>query len=372
MNNIERQYKELLEHIIRFGVKKKGRNGETLSVFGQQIRHNMSEKFPLLTTKKMYWKGIVTELLWFLRGETNIRILVDNDCHIWDGDAFKNYYDKSHEFKGKWPDTQKEFIDRIKTDIEFAKKWGDLGPTYGKQWRSWDVPKILTIEKGKIENGIGTEWGSWERNPIDQIANLIHTLKTNPDDRRMIVSSWNVGELDEMVLPPCHLMFQFYTRELSLDERKKIFEDRGYVCDVWPFSGDWNGEYDGFGIPRRAISIIWIQRSVDTFLGLPFNIASYALLLEIIGKLVNMVPEEVIGNLGDTHLYVEHIDAAQEQLTRKPFELPQLSFDGEWLKMINENWYGHDFNRFINQTKITDFVIENYQCHPTIKAELKN
>jgi thymidylate synthase len=158
----------------------------------------MSEGFPLLTTKKLHFKSIVFELLWFLRGDTNIKYLVDNNCHIWDGDAYKNYVKHWCE-KNKSPEqlapSQNDFINLIKTDDEFAKKWGELGPIYGKQWRNWDVPKILTIEKGKIENGIGTEWGSWERNPIDQIANLINDLKTNPDSRRLMVNAWNVADL---------------------------------------------------------------------------------------------------------------------------------------------------------------------------------
>jgi thymidylate synthase len=201
--NIEHQYLKLLKDILDNGVEKQDRTGTgTLSVFGRQIRHDMSLGFPLLTTKKMYWKGIVTELLWFLRGDTNIKYLVDNDCHIWDGDCYQAYVKKhKHAIRTEGDRSeiaiqlletqliysQEEFINKIKTDTEFAKKWGELGPIYGKQWRSWDVPKILTIERGKIENSIGTEWGSWERNPIDQIANLINDLKTNPDSRRLMV-----------------------------------------------------------------------------------------------------------------------------------------------------------------------------------------
>jgi len=241
----------------------------------------MSDGFPLLTTKKMAWKQIVTELLWFLRGDTNIKYLLDNDCHIWDGDCYKNYtkyplatiHDHHTNILYQNRDkgwcllngrsmvsphptrhlTQEEFINKIKTDDEFANKWGNLGPVYGKQWRSWDVPKILTIDKGKIENGIGTEWGTWERNPIDQIANLITELKTNPDSRRLMVNAWNVGELDQMVLPPCHYGFQVYTRELSHKERCDLFGhndsiDRDYSYSKW---------LDDNGYPKRAISLMW-------------------------------------------------------------------------------------------------------------------
>jgi thymidylate synthase len=351
MNNIDRQYKELLEHILNFGVEKKDRTKTgTKSIFGRQIRHRMSEGFPLLTTKKMHFKSIVTELLWFLRGDTNIKYLVDNGCNIWNGDAYKRYYYHKDTFG---PLTMEQFIDKIrlvrfKTDDEFVQKWGDLGPIYGKQWRDW----------GGYKDGGSTFSMSNDVEGIDQIQNLINDLKTNPDSRRLMVNAWNVGELDQMVLPPCHYGFQVYTRELSLDERKKIFEDRGYVCDVWPFNGDWDGEYDGFGIPRRAISLMWNQRSVDTFLGLPFNIASYALLLEIIAKKVNMVPEELIGNLGDTHLYLNHIEQAKEQINRTSFELPTLNIYGE----VDD----------IAHYEIADFEIKNYQSHPAIKAPLSN
>jgi thymidylate synthase len=368
--NIEHQYLKLLKDILDNGVEKQDRTGTgTLSVFGRQIRHDMSLGFPLLTTKKMYWKGIVTELLWFLRGDTNIKYLVDNDCRIWDGDAYKNYKSKTeimmgHGFHGTLL-SKEEFINRIKTDDEFAKNWGELGPIYGKQWRSWDVPKILTIERGKIENSIGTEWGSWERNPIDQIANLINDLKTNPDSRRLMVNAWNVAEIDQMTLPPCHYGFQVYTRELSLEERVRLL---GYKEQIVPKTIERNGKdkhiknCDENNIPTRAISLMWNQRSVDTFLGLPFNIASYGLLLEIIAKAVNMVPDELIGNLGDTHLYLNHIEQAKEQIGREPYPLPKLGKIPDYL-CKKDNWECY---------KPSDFTFENYQSHPTIKAPLSN
>jgi len=369
MNNIDRQYKELLEHIIHFGVDKKDRTGTgTKSLFGWQIRHRMEEGFPLLTTKKMAWKSIVTELLWFLRGDTNIKYLVDNGCHIWDGDAWTNYKRKTLDkfmedttIAGYAITNKEDFINKIKTDDEFAKQWGELGPIYGKQWRSWDVPKILTIEKGRIENGIGTEWGSWERNPIDQIVNLISELKTNPDSRRLMVNAWNVGELDQMVLPPCHYGFQIYTRELSTEERRKLANyESEFVSPMTVESWDRNN------IPTRAISLMWNQRSVDTLLGLPFNIASYGLLLNIIAKIVNMVPEDLIGNLGDVHLYSNHIEQAKEQLTRSNYELPKLVTN-----KTDAFWKGFDVSLF-NHLEVNDFTIENYQSHPAIKAPLSN
>ncbi len=329
MNNIDKQYQNLLRDILDKGIQKEDRTGTgTISVFGRQIRHKMSEGFPLLTTKKMAWKTMVTELLWFLRGDTNIKFLLDYDCHIWDGDAYKNYLEHTqHEASY----TKEQFINLIKTDKDWANVWGDLGPIYGKQWRGWD----------------------WDLNPtpIDQIQNLINDLKTNPDSRRMMVSAWNVGALESMVLPPCHYGFQVYTRPTTRDE--KIVNP---------------GKY-------RAISLMWNQRSVDTFLGLPFNIASYGLLLEIIAKEVNMIPDELIGNLGDTHLYSNHIEQAKEQINRTPYDLPKV-------EITERNWYLHQlakersgpktFSEKILSYRPDCFELIGYESHPKIKAPLSN
>ena len=322
MNNIERQYQQLLGDILENGIDKKDRTGTgTLSVFGRQIRHDMRDGFPLLTTKKMAWKTMVTELLWFLRGDTNIKYLVDNACHIWDGDAYKNYCNQIPKYSKQFTMSKEEYIEKIKTDDEFAKKWGDLGPIYGKQWRKWSADKI---------------------HKNDQITNLINELKSNPDSRRLMVSAWNVGELDQMVLPPCHYGFQVYTREE-------------------------NGQ--------RYISLMWNQRSVDTFLGLPFNIASYGLLLEIIAKEVNMVPDELIGNLGDVHLYKNHIEQAKEQMYRRPYDLPKV-------QITERNWYQHElvkerlgektFSEKILSYRPDCFELIGYQSHEKIKAPLSN
>ena len=352
MNNLDVQYQSLLQDILNNGIQKGDRTGTgTLSVFGRQIRHKMSEGFPLLTTKKMAWKTLVTELLWFLRGDTNIKYLVDNGCHIWDGDAYK-YYQNNWEKKLPriGPCTQEEFINQIKTDIEFAKKWGELGPIYGKQWRNWEKytkGDYVTDEQGYIHYS----------ESIDQIANLINELKTNPDSRRLMVSAWNVGELDQMVLPPCHYGFQVYTRELDKDERCDIAEQYGYNSRKLAKPSD--KQLDDANIPTRAISLMWNQRSVDTFLGLPFNIASYALLLEIIAKEVNMIPDELIGNLGDVHLYSNHIEQAWEQISRTPYELPKLRILDAQVEDIAHY-------------EIDDFEIHNYQYHPAIKAPLSN
>ena len=382
MNNLDKQYITLLQDILDNGVTKQDRTGTgTLSVFGRQIRHKMSDGFPLLTTKKMPFKTIVTELLWFLRGDTNIKYLVDNNCHIWDGDAYKNYekWWKSYSPGGApIPLSREMFIDRIKTDDEFAEKWGELGPIYGKQWRSWKKSDSFIVEDDVWKNNEG--WCSLkEFNKdelyIDQIANLINDLKTNPDSRRLMVSAWNVGEIDSMVLPPCHYGFQVYTRELSAKERTGL----GSNGSTRLYDSIKEGNYktidadtemhkvcDEAGVPKRAISLMWNQRSVDTFLGLPFNIASYGLLLEIIAKQVNMVPDELIGNLGDTHLYSNHIEQAKEQIGKEPFELPKLKFNPIFLANLEHKGLDEAINGQVN------FELENYQSHPTIKAPLSN
>jgi thymidylate synthase len=402
MNRLDKQYQALLQDILDNGVEKKDRTGTgTISVFGRQIRHKMPEGFPLLTTKKMPWKSIVTELLWFLRGDTNIKYLVDNGCNIWNGDAYKNYekwwdnMSKTTPFEVPKKFTEEELVQAIKLDEFHAKQFGELGPIYGKQWRTWEDPSPLF---DGLEN-------------IDQIQNLINDLKTNPDSRRLMVNAWNVGELDQMVLPPCHYGFQVYTRELSFDERKDFLYEKFNKMTIPPVFSHTTVDDDlkNNNIPTRAVSLMWNQRSVDTFLGLPFNIASYGLLLEIIAREVNMVPDELIGNLGDVHLYSNHIEQAEEQIgrdltdeeryniwfnnnyetgmeryfnpndlpdfdndyytstpkrTREPYLLPALQImdydSGLTIVGSMENW-GSD-----------DFVIKNYQSHTAIKAPLSN
>jgi thymidylate synthase len=352
MNKLDKQYQQLLQDIIDYGVEKKDRTGTgTKSIFGYTIRHNMSEGFPLLTTKKMAWKTMVTELLWFLRGDTNIKYLVDNNCHIWDGDAYKRYADSHNTFIDGFvhvtpmAHSKESFIEAIKTDDEFAKKWGELGPVYGKQWRSWNTKQFESLNDGNF---------GYRHNdvPVDQIQNLISDLKTNPDSRRLMVNAWNVGELDQMVLPPCHYGFQVYTRELSESER---FHWYGNKIGSHMHHDHIVQEMNQENVPTRAISLMWNQRSVDTFLGLPFNIASYGLLLTILAKEVNMVPDQLIGNLGDTHLYLNHIEQAKEQIGREPYPLPTVHVrDGIFCSSVN------------------DIILENYQSHPAIKAPLSN
>ena len=352
MNSIDKRYQELLQDILDNGVKKSDRTGTgTISVFGRQIRHKMSEGFPLLTTKKMAWKTMVIELLWFLRGDTNIKFLVDNDCHIWDGDAYKAYTNKimNHQ-KGVQPNSKEAFILKIKYEDGYAKENGDLGPIYGKQWRNW---KGDTWIEGSTD---GTDGSYLQSEYIDQIQNLISELKTNPDSRRLMVSAWNVGELDQMTLPPCHYGFQVYTRELSVEERLDLASKKYKVFDPFDFHRGDHKEIDElYPVPKRTISLMWNQRSVDTFLGLPFNIASYGLLLEMLADEMDMVADELIGNLGDVHLYSNHIEQAKEQISREPMELPNVHVrDGIYCSSIN------------------DAILENYQSHPSIKAPLSN
>jgi len=330
MNNLDNQYQSLLQDILDNGVKKSDRTGTgTLSVFGKQIVHNMNEGFPLLTTKKMAIKTMMTELKWFLKGDTNIKYLLENGCHIWTGDAIKNYERKLGEIDaGPHITKQEYFEDLILTNDKFAKEWGELGPIYGKQWRDW--------------------------NGIDQIKSIIETLKTNPDSRRIMLSAWNVSELDQVVLPPCHYGFQLYTRLLDLDERINVYNSNNPILGK---SSDYYHEHmDDLGVPRRVISLSWNQRSVDTFLGLPFNIASYGMLLSLIAEEVGMLPGALIGNLGDTHLYLNHLEQAKEQISREPFEyLPKL-------KLNNVELLDGEF----------DYEILHYHSHPTIKAPLSN
>jgi len=250
---------------------------------------------------------------------------------------------------------QDQFIYKIKTDSDFAKKWGELGPIYGKQWRQW---------QGWMDYGTeGMKASLW----FDQIQRLIHMLKTEPDSRRLMVSAWNVAELEEMVLPPCHYGFQVYTRELTYSERYATWFTKNYETGMEydeSIIPDFDDPYYS-KTPSRAISLMWNQRSVDTFLGLPFNIASYGLLLTFLGKLTNMIPEELIGNLGDTHLYLNHIEQAREQIERAPKELPniRLNFDFEYWDGYIVSW---------DKIKVENIELLNYNPHPAIKAPLSN
>ena len=289
---------------------------------------------------------------------------------------------KEHLHPEGRPYTKEEFVEKIKTDKSFAKRFADLGPGYGKQWRSWTKKKMYLSTDGSYEK----IYDEADQTVIDQIANVINLLKTDPDSRRIVVNAYNVGELDQMVLPPCHMMFQFYTRELSLNERDEIFSIKTFISTKGSFAEQNNSlaDYlDKEGIPRRAISLKWTQRSVDVGLGLPFNIASYALLLELVAKAVNMVPEDLIGDLGDCHIYNNHVDGLKEQLTRIPYKLPSLNINTEWwptesgecgvgpidaIAVFNSFTNDHFCKSLLEE----DIQLYNYQSHPAIKLPLSN
>lgn len=289
------QYHQLMQRILDEGVKKEDRTGTgTISVFGHQMRFDLSKGFPLITTKKLHLKSIVYELLWFLKGETNIEYLAQNGVRIWDDWPYAKYK-KSADYKGE---TIQEFAEKVANNSEFAKKYGDLGPVYGYQWRNWPAPD------GKH---------------VDQITQLIETIKKNPDSRRMIVSAWNVGQIDQMALPPCHAFFQFYVADGKLS------------CQLY-------------------------QRSADVFLGVPFNIASYALFTMMIAQVCDLQPGDFVHTLGDAHLYSNHIEQAHLQLSREYRPLPAMQINPE-VKNILDFTY-------------SDFTLLNYDPHPHIKAEV--
>lgn len=304
MASIQEQYRLLLGTLLHNSIEKEDRTGTgTLSVFGRQIRHQMKDGFPLITTKKMAVKTMMTELRWFLKGDTNIKYLVDNGCNIWNGDAYKKYCKTLEEHYNDGGDlaTQEEFIRMIKEDREFADHWGELGPIYGKQWRGW-------FAYNKQVDPVF----------VDQIKELIKQIKLNPDSRRLMVSAWNVGDLGEMTLPPCHYGFQCY-------------------------------------VSGGKLSLMWNQRSVDTFLGLPFNIASYATLLLLLCEETGYEAGELIANLGDVHLYKNHVEQATEQISREAYPLPQIKLSN--VNLLEGEW---------------DYELIDYKYHPSIKAPLSN
>lgn len=302
-----KQYLDLLQDILDNGARKEDRTGTgTLSVFGRQMRFDLSQGFPAVTTKKLFLRGIIHELLWFLQGSTNIKYLVDNDVHIWDEWPYRAYLKKQGKNvppsdSDAWSTGLRQFIDRVKEDSDFAKKYGELGPVYGYQWRHWPTP---------------------DGGEIDQIKNAVEAIKNNPNSRRIIVSAWNVAEITEMAkagLPPCHTLFQFYVNDGSLS------------CQLY-------------------------QRSADTFLGVPFNIASYALLTIMMAQVTGLKPGEFVHTFGDAHIYLNHLDQVREQLSRTPKALPILRINPAVHSIFN--------------FRIQDFELVNYDSYPAIKAPI--
>ncbi len=287
-----RQYLDLMQHVLDHGTKKEDRTGTgTVSVFGYQMRFDLAGGFPLLTTKKVFLKGIIHELLWFLAGDTNIKYLVDNGVGIWNEWPHAAYVKSTCE---NIP--LADFVARIRDDAAFANQWGDIGPGYGHQWRSWPTP---------------------DGGHIDQISQVVNQIKRNPDSRRLIVSAWNVAEVDNMKLPPCHTLFQFYVADGKLS------------CQLY-------------------------QRSADIFLGVPFNIASYALLTMMMAQVCDLQPGDFVHTLGDAHLYLNHLEQTREQLARAPHPLPRMK-----INPAVKDLFGFRFE---------DFELVDYQCHPAIKA----
>lgn len=313
MNNVDLTYHELLKDIINNGIDKIDRtNVGTKSVFGRMIRFDMREGFPLLTTKKIHVKSVIHELLWFLKGDTNIKYLNDNDVTIWD---------------------------------EWADEDGNLGPIYGKQWVDWGgYMKNIDGEKVYFKG-------------INQIQYIIDRLIKFPDCRRIMVNAWNVSDLDEMRLMPCHYGFQFWTRELTREERMGIYIKR-YMNSFSESDDSIDIKLTTNNIPTRGISLSWNQRSCDVGLGIPFNIASYALLLHMVGQQVNMIPLELIGMLGDCHIYSNHIEQLREQLTRDPHKYP-----------LPKIWLNPEVKSIFNY-KYEDIKILDYQSYPTIKMPI--
>lgn len=356
--NLEQQYLQLMEDIVKYGVSKDDRTGTgTKSLFGRQLRHNMSDGFPLLTTKKMAWRSIVTELLWFLRGDTNIRYLKENNCNIWDGDCWKAYQKSisilnnrfnSDVVKKYGVENKEEFFERLAEDEDFNNVFGDFGPIYGQQYRNW-------------LNECGDTG-------IDQVESLLYQIKTNPDSRRLLVNVWNCADIHKMVLPPCHYSYQIYTRELSNEEIAFEANKRGFNLKGMTISGKLlinPKEVKERNLPTRAISLMFNMRSSDVPLGLPFNLASYGLLLEIFGRMVNMVPDELIATLGDAHVYNNQVDGVYEQISRTPLTFPKLVMD----TTLNFNGSLDDL---LATATPKSFNIEGYESHPTIKYPLSN
>lgn len=336
MNNVDKQYLNLLQDILENGVYKETRAGAVKSVFGRQMRFSLKEGLPILTSKKVFVKGIIHELLWFLNGDINIKYLVDNNVHIWDDDAYRYYLElcKKNNIDALDKESFLKMV-QIEAKQEFngiLYKFGDLGKVYGHQWR----------KQGEKQ--------------IDQIKNIIETLKTNPDDRRMICMAWNANDFNEMALPPCHYGFQVYTRELTPTERLEwLWEHSNGEYDEW--KSPTKHSLDDLGVPQRELSLMFNMRSNDFCCGNPYNIAQYGMLVYMFCEICNMVPGELIYNGGDIHVYENHFEAAREQLLRKGSDkIPTLKF----ARKINN----------INDFKYEDFIIENYEPDPPIKYKL--
>jgi thymidylate synthase len=379
MNNVDTEYFRLLNLVLSKGRIKSNRTGiNTIGIFGAQARFNLQEGFPILTTKKVFFRSVVHELLWFISGSTNIKYLVDNDVHIWDDWAYvnflKNMPPKADHDKHLRNPTKEEFVKLIKNDDFFAKQYGELGEgTYGGMWRAFPFHdnsdpmgrNCPLRDKNSIFDahyessmGYGCEIGH-----VDQLKNVIDKLKTDPDDRRLIISAWHPYWVNHCALPPCHVLFQFYTELLTDDERNDIATEEqkqsasSVAIDSYDKTETYFNELTRLKVPTRRLNCQLYQRSCDLFIGIPFNISSYSLLIHMVSHVTNMLPGEFIHTYGDLHIYTNHIEQVKLQLNKKSYEnLPTLK--------INPNI--QDLFKF----KYEDIELKNYQCHPYIKADI--
>ena len=355
MNKVDKQHKELIQKILNNGVKKMDRTKTgTLSIFGHQMRYNMNEGFPLLTLRKIHTKSLIHEMLWFLGaydekyekfGNCNIRYLIDKSVTYWSDWPYKKYLELT-EYRPELPHfTMKEFEAKILLDDDFAIEFGSIGKGYGRQWTNFGGDVI----KNKKPDG---SFDFIVKPGINQIDNIIHLLKKDPDSRRIMLMAWKPDEIDEVLLPPCHYSFQIYTTKMNMDERF-------YQFNKWINENNieiGTRKITDFNFPERKISLMMNQRSQDLYLGGPFNTAQYALLLHMIGQVVNMIPDELIINIGDSHLYLNSIDAATKLLERSSYELPKIKLNKD-IKNI------YDF-------RYEDIEIIGYESHPNIKVDV--
>jgi thymidylate synthase len=360
MKTIDEQYIDLMRHVIDNGNVKKTRNGNTKSIFGYMLTHDMRTGYPLITTRKMPFKySVLPELLWFISGQTRIKPLLDKKCNIWNGDCYESY--RKTMFKLNLSDDILEydsFIDKVKNEPEFEEKWGDLGKIYGYQWRNFGG--------------------------IDQFKELIENIKNDCNSRRLIVNSWNVPEIQEAVLPPCHVLFQLYANEIPFIERLSYVNEIDYSFDLD------DDVLDVLGIPKHYLSLQWYQRSVDIPLGLPTNIASYALLLIMIARETNTIPLNLNAMLGDTHIYENQIENAIEQIGRyytheercemnnldsklfSPLDLDKMNYPRKSREPMKLPKIEILSDKNIFELTEDDIKLVNYVSHPTIKYPLSN
>lgn len=362
MNNLDKQYKNILKEIIYNGsIKKNEPEDETFSIFGKQIIHDMQDGFPLLTTKKINFQETLIAVLWFLRGESNVSFLIENECTLWNKQLYDNYLEKI-----KYLPTQitaepdeinlEKFITKLKKDKIFNELFGDLGPIYPKQWRKWN--KYIVSQRINEKNETEFLENNYELKEIDQIFDLIKKLRLSPDDKIIMVNSWNLSDLDEMIYPIYHYNFQVYSRELNLDERIKLYKKQNDIFDsenTQEINHDFLNEKN---IHERELSLFWNVNSINVFSELPQNISTYGFLLSILAEATGMIPGKLIGNFGDMYLQNKDVEEAKNEIDKQTHDLCELKIDSEeW------DYYFDDIdelNTFINSIEVNHFEIKNY------------